>query len=37
MSGFKTAVSFNMAFKVNTGKTPTEWLQDCVAEPQVKG
>ena len=36
MSGFRTAVSFNMAFKVNTGKTPTEWLQDCVAEPQVK-
>lgn len=24
MSGFHTAVSFNMSFKVNTGKTPTE-------------
>ncbi len=36
MSGFRTAVSFNMAFKMNTGKTPTEWLQDCVAEPQGK-
>lgn len=36
MSGFRTAVSFNMAFKMNTGKTPTEWLQDYVAEPQVK-
>lgn len=36
MSGFRTAVSFNMAFKVNTGKTPTEWLQECVAEPQSK-
>lgn len=36
MSGFRTSVSFNMAFKMNTGKTPTEWLQDCVAEPQIK-
>lgn len=33
MSGFHTAVSFNMSFKVNTGKTPTEWLQEYVAEP----
>ena len=28
MSGFHSTVSFNMAFKVNTGKTPSEWLQD---------
>lgn len=27
MSGFHSAVSFNMSFKVNTGKTPSEWLQ----------
>ena len=26
MSGFHSSVSFNMAFKVNMGKTPTEWL-----------
>ena len=36
MSGFHTAVSFNMSFKVNTGKTPTEWLQEYVAEPMVR-
>lgn len=30
MSGFHTAVSFNMSFKMNTGKTPSEWLQDQV-------
>ena len=28
MSGFNSTVSFNMAFKVNTGKTPSEWLQE---------
>ena len=28
MSGFHSPVSFNMAFKVNTGKTPSEWVQD---------
>lgn len=32
MSGFNSGVSFNMAFKVNTGKTPSEWLQDRVFE-----
>lgn len=36
MSGFHTAVSFNMSFKVNTGKTPTEWLQEYVAEPVAR-
>ena len=28
MSGFHSSVSFNMAFKVNMGKTPSEWLQE---------
>lgn len=28
MSGFHSTVSFNMAFKVNTGKTPSEWLNE---------
>lgn len=28
MSGFNSTVSFNMSFKVNTGKTPSEWLQE---------
>lgn len=28
MCGFNSAVSFNMAFKVNTNKTPTEWLRE---------
>lgn len=32
MSGFHSTVSFNMAFKVNTGKTPSEWLQDKVLD-----
>ena len=32
MSGFNSGVSFNMAFKVNTGKSPSEWLQDHVFE-----
>lgn len=28
MSGFHSVVSFNMAFKVNTGRTPSEWLDE---------
>ncbi|MBQ8062175.1 MAG: AraC family transcriptional regulator [Bacteroidales bacterium] len=32
LSGFNSGVSFNMAFKVNTGKTPSEWLQEYVME-----
>ena len=28
MSGFNSPVSFNMSFKVNMGKTPSEWLQE---------
>ncbi|HAY17995.1 MAG TPA: hypothetical protein DCY24_02015 [Rikenellaceae bacterium] len=32
MSGFHSSVSFNMSFKVNTGKTPTEWLQAYIEE-----
>ena len=32
MSGFNSSVSFNMAFKVNTGKTPREWIQDYFVE-----
>jgi len=28
LSGFNSTVSFNMAFKINTGKTPSEWLQE---------
>lgn len=32
MSGFHSSVSFNMAFKVNTGKTPSEWIHNYVAE-----
>ncbi|MCR4860253.1 MAG: AraC family transcriptional regulator [Bacteroidales bacterium] len=32
MSGFHTRVTFNMAFKLNTGKTPTEYLQGKEAE-----
>ncbi|MBR5660872.1 MAG: AraC family transcriptional regulator [Bacteroidales bacterium] len=28
MSGFHSTVSFNMAFKVNTGQTPSDWLRD---------
>lgn len=28
MSGFNSTVSFNMAFKINIGKTPSEWLQE---------
>jgi Response regulator containing CheY-like receiver domain and AraC-type DNA-binding domain len=29
-SGFHTVVSFNIAFKTNTGQTPSAWLQDQV-------
>lgn len=32
MSGFHTVVTFNMSFKVNTGKTPTEWLSAYATE-----
>ena len=31
MSGFNSVVSFNMAFKVNLGKTPSEWMKDYLA------
>jgi len=31
MSGFNTAVSFNVAFKLHTGKTPTEWIQEVLS------
>lgn len=34
MCGFHSAVTFNMSFKVNTGKTPTEWLHDYVSKPE---
>ena len=33
MSGFNSAVSFNMAFKVNTGMSPSEWLHEHVQDP----
>lgn len=33
MSGFHTVVSFNMAFKVNTGRTPSEWLDENLSLP----
>lgn len=36
MSGFHTSVSFNMSFKVNTGKTPTEWLNSYMSEIENK-
>ncbi len=32
MSGFHTVVSFNMAFKLNTGLTPTEWKENMAHE-----
>ena len=28
MSGFHSVVSFNMAFKINTGQTPSDWMRD---------
>jgi AraC-like DNA-binding protein len=31
MSGFHSVVSFNMAFKLNMGQTPSDWLRDYVA------
>lgn len=33
MCGFHSAVTFNMSFKVNTGKTPSEWLNEYVSRP----
>ncbi len=30
-SGFHTVVSFNMAFKINLGKTPSDWIRDYLA------
>lgn len=32
MSGFHSVVSFNMAFKMNLGKTPSEWMKDYLAK-----
>lgn len=32
MSGFHSSVSFNMAFKVNIGSTPSEWILKYVSE-----
>lgn len=34
-SGFSSSVSFNMAFKINTGKTPSAWVQDYVSGTDV--
>lgn len=34
-SGFSSPVSFNMAFKINTGKTPSVWVQDYVSGTDV--
>ncbi len=34
MSGFHSSVSFNMAFKVNTGQTPSEWIHSYVAQSE---
>lgn len=34
MSGFHSPVSFNMSFKINTGKTPSEWLQEYLSLPR---
>ena len=28
MSGFHSTVSFNMAFRLFEGKTPTQWLEE---------
>ena len=30
LSGFHTTVSFNMAFRLFEGKTPTQWLEEYV-------
>ncbi len=35
MCGFHSSVTFNMSFKVNTGKTPTEWLHEYVTGPMI--
>ena len=35
MSGFHTVVSFNMAFKLNLGQTPSEWLRDYIASQML--
>ncbi len=31
MSGFNSVVSFNMAFKINMGQTPSDWTRDYVS------
>ena len=36
MSGFNSTVSFNMAFKVNTGRTPSEWIQEHAIDRLVR-
>ena len=34
MSGFHSVVSFNMAFKMNLGKTPSEWLREYMSRQE---
>jgi AraC-like DNA-binding protein len=31
MSGFHSTATFNMAFKMNTGETPTDWIEEYLA------